>query len=137
MNGSNEFVPNEHLRRARNLKGWSQSDLAEQVGTSFEMVSRWERGVTVPSTYYRERLCNVMAQSAEELGLLGSRFDVLTPLLSPLVFLAFSYADAEKPIVSHLKTTLQERGITPWSSHQLSRQGTGNGRVTLGEIMQA
>ena len=49
-----EFVPNERLRRARSLKGWSQAELAEQVGTSFEMVSRWERGVTVPSHYYRE-----------------------------------------------------------------------------------
>jgi transcriptional regulator with XRE-family HTH domain len=37
---SEDFVPNEHLRHARNLKGWSQADLAEQVGTSFEMVSR-------------------------------------------------------------------------------------------------
>ena len=38
---------NERLRRARMLKGWSQAELAEQVGTSFEMVSRWERGLTV------------------------------------------------------------------------------------------
>ena len=48
-----EFAPNDRLRWARNLKGWSQAELAEQVGTSFEMVSRWERGVTVPSPYYR------------------------------------------------------------------------------------
>jgi transcriptional regulator with XRE-family HTH domain len=45
---SKEVVPNERLRRARLLKGWSQAELAEQVGTSFEMVSRWERGLTVP-----------------------------------------------------------------------------------------
>jgi transcriptional regulator with XRE-family HTH domain len=44
-----EVVPNERLRRARSLKGWSQAKLAEDVDTSFEMVSRWERGVTVPS----------------------------------------------------------------------------------------
>ena len=53
MTSSAEFVPNERLRRARSLKGWSQADLAEQVGTSFEIVSRWERGVTVTSPYYR------------------------------------------------------------------------------------
>ena len=34
-------APNELLRRARILKGWSQAELAEKVGTSFEMVSRW------------------------------------------------------------------------------------------------
>jgi transcriptional regulator with XRE-family HTH domain len=72
MKSSEEFVPNERLRRARSLKGWSQGDLAEQVGTSFEMVSRWERGITVPSPYYRQRLCNVLGQSAEDLGLLRS-----------------------------------------------------------------
>ncbi len=66
-----EFVPNERLRRARSLKGWSQAEVAEQVGTSFEMVSRWERGVTVPSIYYRERLCAVLGQTPEELGLRG------------------------------------------------------------------
>jgi len=47
MKSSEDFVPNERLRRARSLKGWSQADLAEQVGTSFEIVSRWERGVTI------------------------------------------------------------------------------------------
>src|SRR5260370_4016139 len=70
MKSSEEFVPNERLRRARNLKGWSQADLAEQVGTSFEMVICWERGVTVPSTHYRKRLCPVLGMSAEKLGLL-------------------------------------------------------------------
>jgi len=59
-----EFVPNERLRRARSLKGWSQAELAEQVGTSFEMVSRWERGITVPSPYYRERMCSALGQTA-------------------------------------------------------------------------
>src|SRR5712691_9277040 len=100
MKSSEEFVPNERLRRARSLKGWSQSDLAEQVDTSFEIVSRWERGVTVPSPYYRERLCAVLGQSTEDLGLLHIRLDAYTPLPSPLVFLASSHKDAEKPTVS-------------------------------------
>jgi peptide/nickel transport system substrate-binding protein len=136
MKRSEEFVPNERLRHARSLKGWSQADLAEKVGTSFEMVSRWERGVTTPSTYYRERLCVALGQAAEELGLLRDSSDAPTLLPSPLAFLAFSYTDAGKPIVSHLKRVMQERGITLWSSHQLSRQGTGNERATLPEIIR-
>jgi peptide/nickel transport system substrate-binding protein len=136
MNSSEEFVPNEHLRRARSLKGWTQTELAERVGTSFEMVSRWERGVTVPSSYYRERLCAVLGQTPEELGLLRSQPDALAPFSSPHVFLAFAYSDAEKPIISHLKTVLQERGITPWNSRQLSRQGSGTERATLPEIIR-
>jgi len=137
MRSSDEFVPNDRLRRARSLKGWSQAELAEQVGTSYEMVSRWERGITVPSPYYRERLCAVLGQSAKELGLLRSRPDAFTPLPSPLVLLASSHRDAEKPIVSHLKTALQEQGITLLSSRQLSRQGTGNARNALREAVQA
>jgi hypothetical protein len=41
MASSEEFVRNERLQRARSLKGWSQADLAEQVGTSFEIVSAY------------------------------------------------------------------------------------------------
>ena len=137
MKSSEEFVPNDRIRRARSLKGWSQADLAEQVGTSFEIVSRWERGVTATSPYYRERLCAVLGQTAGELGLLRSRPDAFTPLPSPLVFLTSSHRDAEKPIVSQLKTALQERGITLGSSRQLSRQRNGNARTSLREFVQA
>src|SRR5438105_3504199 len=135
--GSEEYVPNEPLRWARSLKGWSQAELAEQVGTSFEMVSRWERGVTVPSPHYRKRLYAVLGKTAEELGLMRDLMDPFTPPLSPLVLLASSHADAEKAIVSHLKTTLQERGIALWSSRQLGRQLTENSRTVLHEVLRA
>ena len=62
-----EHVPNERLRHARSLKGWSQAKLAEEVGTSFEMVSRWERGVTIPTLYFRAQLCTALEMTAEEL----------------------------------------------------------------------
>jgi len=132
-----EFVPNERLRRARLLKGWSQAELAEQVGTSFEMVSRWERGVTVPSPHYRKRLYTVLGKTAEELGLIRDLADPFTPPPSPLVLLASSHADAEKAIVSHLKTTLQGRGSALWNSRQFGRQGTENARAVLHEVVRA
>ncbi len=137
MTNKEDLVPNERLRRARLLKSWSQAELAEEVGTSFEMVSRWERGVTKPSPRYRERLCAVLGKSAEELGLIRDLTGRIKPLLSPLVLLASSHADAEKTVVSHLKTTLQERGIALWSSRQLGRQGTENSRAVLHEVVQA
>jgi peptide/nickel transport system substrate-binding protein len=136
MTSSEEVVPNERLRRARSLKGLSQADLAEQVGTSFEIVSRWERGITVPSIYYRERLCAALGQSTEELGLVRARPDAFTSPSSPLVLLASSHEDAEKAIVSQLKSALQARGFTLWSSRQLSRQGNGTAQRTLREIVQ-
>jgi peptide/nickel transport system substrate-binding protein len=137
MMNPEEFVPNVRLRRARILKGWSQAELAEQVGTSFEMVSRWERGVTVPSPRYQKRLYAVLGKTAEELGLMRDLRDQFTPPPSPLVLLASSHADAEKGIVSHLKATLHGRGIALWNSRQFSRQGTENSRAVLHEVVRA
>src|ERR1700726_4097261 len=134
---SEEFVPNERLLRARNLKSWSQTELAEQVGTSFEMVSRWERGIIVPSPHYRKRLCAVLGQTAEELGLVRDLKNPFIPPSSPFVLLASSHADAEKAIVSHLKTALQERGITLWSSRQHGKQRNGNAQATLHEVVHS
>jgi peptide/nickel transport system substrate-binding protein len=134
---SEEFVSNDRLRQARNLKGWSQAELAEQVGTSFEMVSRWERGITVPSPHYRKRLSDVLGQAPEELGLVRDPKHSFTPPSSPFVLLASANADAEKTIVSYLKTTLKARGITFWSSRQIGKQRNGITAATLWEVVQA
>src|SRR2546430_16472305 len=90
-----EFVPNERLRRARSLKGWSQAALAEQSGTSFEMVSRWERGATVPSLYYRERLCPGLGQTPEQIGLRGQHHHSHATTKHLRSFLARSHAETD------------------------------------------
>src|SRR5690349_11693925 len=90
---SQENVPNERLRRVRHLKGWTQSDLAEAVGTDFETVSRWERGITMPSAYFREHLCRALQKTPEELGFVQSLDEPLVPSSTPCVFLAAAYAD--------------------------------------------
>src|SRR5690349_13099995 len=100
MMNSESPIPNELLRRARIQRGWSQAELAEKIGTSFEMVSRWERGAIIPSLHYRKRLCAALGKSAEELGLIHDLTDPFTLPLSPFVLLAASHADAEKAIVS-------------------------------------
>src|SRR5215467_5612367 len=132
-----EAVPNERLRRARSLKGWSQADLAAKIGTSFEMVSRWERGITVPSPYYRERLCVALDKTSEELGLRGEASDSIVSSATPAVLLISSHADAEKPMVAHLKTLLHDQGIALWSSRQLSRQGRENHRAAMRIALQS
>ncbi len=132
-----EFVPNEQLRRARSLKGWTQAELAEEVGTSFEIVSRWERGVTIPSPYFRKRLCAVLGKTAEELGLLGGRTEPFTLPPSPLVVLASSHADEEKAIVTHLKASLQDRGVTTLSSRQIGKWGGEHSQKAMREVIRA
>src|SRR6266700_1219983 len=132
-----ERVPNERLRHARSLRGWSQAKLAEEVGTSFEMVSRWERGVTIPTLYFRAQLCAALGMTAEELGLVHDPSELLAIPPSPFVFLACSYADYEKAVVSRLKTELQKRGIPLWSSRHIGRQGLEQPRKSLGKAIRA
>jgi transcriptional regulator with XRE-family HTH domain len=66
----NAQQPNRFLRYARQERGWSQQRLAEQIGTTEDVISRWERGARNPSPYYRERLCQLFGKNAQELGLL-------------------------------------------------------------------
>jgi transcriptional regulator with XRE-family HTH domain len=68
--------PNERLRRARLLRGWSQQRVADQINqlpgnarADRELVYRWEAGKRTPGPFYRERLCQVFGMSAEQLGL--------------------------------------------------------------------
>lgn len=61
--------PRKQLTSERLRRSWSQQELAERLGTTPENVSRWERGVTFPRPYYRQKLCDLFQKNAEELGL--------------------------------------------------------------------
>lgn len=58
----------KQLKQERGLHSWSQEQVAEMVGTTAPNVSRWERGVTLPSLYFRQKLCELFGKTAEELG---------------------------------------------------------------------
>lgn len=64
-------TPNHALRRAREQRGWSQEQVAAQIGASAFTVHRWEQGITAPSPYYRQKLCALFGLSLEELGVLS------------------------------------------------------------------
>lgn len=62
--------PNNRLRYYRDLRGWSQQKLADEIDADMKIVSKWERGAATPSPYYREKLCTLFGKNAEELGLI-------------------------------------------------------------------
>jgi transcriptional regulator with XRE-family HTH domain len=62
--------PNELLRRARLLRGWSQQRVADHINApNRQLVYRWETGKRSPGPFYRERLCQEFKMTAQELGL--------------------------------------------------------------------
>jgi|GEM_PF-7054200 len=65
---ANEKKPNRYLRRERDLKGWSQRTLAELVGTTEQVVNRWENGQHTPNRYFQTQLCRLFGKNAAELG---------------------------------------------------------------------
>ena len=132
-----ETIPNERLRRARFQIGLTQAELAEKIGTTFETVSRWERGIKAPGAYYRRKLGEVFGKTAEELGLLIESSPLFVPDSSPCVFLSSAYSDAEVKFVASLKEVLQTRGVTLWSSRTIRRQETRNKRNVLQEAIRA
>ena len=49
----------EELKKLRQLQGWSQEDLARNLGVSFATVNRWENGKTKPSRLAQEKIKQV------------------------------------------------------------------------------
>src|SRR5579885_1374779 len=62
--------PRLRLTEARTQRGLSQQDVAERIGTTHVNVSRWERGVTRPSPYFRRKLSALFGKTEQELDLL-------------------------------------------------------------------
>jgi tetratricopeptide (TPR) repeat protein/transcriptional regulator with XRE-family HTH domain len=63
------------LRQERERRAWTQSKVAECIGTTQINVSRWEKGTTLPGPYYRQKLGELFGKSMEELGLIPESGD--------------------------------------------------------------
>src|SRR6266446_2078630 len=70
MKKDSKPVPNQRLREEREIRGWSQKYVTDQIGADPYYLSRWERGTAAPSPHYRQKLCALFGKNARELGLL-------------------------------------------------------------------
>jgi len=75
MNRTVKVPPRQRLSAERIRRRWSQLEVADQLGTTPGNVSRWERGITSPGTYFRNKLCELFGSSAQELGLTWGESD--------------------------------------------------------------
>ncbi|QBD80036.1 helix-turn-helix domain-containing protein [Ktedonosporobacter rubrisoli] len=127
---------NLRLRRERELRGWSQAKVAEEVGTDPATVSRWERSLSFPYPHFREKLCLLFGKNAEELGLVqedsaepaepavdptSSHHALATPLSLPLY-------DPAIPLPSSISVGLVGRDHL---LEQLRERLCGGGSITL------
>ena len=76
-------MPNQKLRYERERRGWSQQDVADQVGTTPLNVGRWERGVNVPGPYFRQKLSEVFEKTLQELDLVPTSADAEKAIETP------------------------------------------------------
>jgi tetratricopeptide (TPR) repeat protein/transcriptional regulator with XRE-family HTH domain len=70
MKKATDASPNRALKRERELRCWSQLEVADRIGTTAFNVSRWERGITFPGSYFRQQLCTIFEKSPQELNFL-------------------------------------------------------------------
>ncbi len=68
--------PRVRLAEARLSRDWSQQEVAERIGTNYVNVSRWERGVTKPTPYFRRKLCHLFGKTEQELDLEGNAVEL-------------------------------------------------------------
>ncbi len=112
--------PLSHLKQERELKAWTQSDVAERIGTTQVNVSRWEKGITFPSPYYRQKLGELFNKSIQELGLILQKNEEVSassalsdskPSSSPPIwnvpYRRNPFFTGREDILSHLYTILQ------------------------------
>jgi tetratricopeptide (TPR) repeat protein/transcriptional regulator with XRE-family HTH domain len=100
MKHARPSVVNLRLKDARKSRYWTQDQLAEQLGTTPHNVSRWECGVTSPSFYFCQKLCDLFALTPDQLGLTTATSGApeAVPATSPALILATPTREAAPPL---------------------------------------
>src|SRR5947209_16394796 len=62
-----------NLKRERQLRGWSQEDVATRIGSDPKTVGRWERDLTFPSPYFQQKLFDLFGKDARALGFIAEQ----------------------------------------------------------------
>lgn len=72
------------LKQEREQRGWTQSELAERIGTTQVNISRWEKCVTTPGPFYRQKLGELFEKSIQELGFIPQSNEEHNEEVSPI-----------------------------------------------------
>jgi tetratricopeptide (TPR) repeat protein/transcriptional regulator with XRE-family HTH domain len=100
MRRSQKSAPRPRLRltEARTERNWSQQEVADRIGTTHLNVSRWERGLTKPGAYFRNKLSSLFGKSEHELDLDSPPASSSSPLPKPASVSNEALFDAAIPL---------------------------------------
>lgn len=94
---NNQLPFHLQLHYERILRGWSQADVAEKVGSDVKSVGRWESGSGLPRPYYRRKLYEIFGKNAETMGLLEQSSHTTLPPVSTRAALSANGAESVAP----------------------------------------
>src|SRR5437588_1694117 len=133
------------LRQEREQRAWTQSEVAERIGTTQINISRWENCITIPSPYYRQKLAELFGKSIQELGFISGSNEERTKEVSTSVALDSHtplpiwnvpyrrnpFFTGREDILSHLYTVLRDSKVASLTqAHALSGLG-GIGKTQI------
>lgn len=118
---------NDQIRHERKSREWSQSLVAERIGTSPFTVNRWERGHAFPSPFYREQLSELFGKSLEELGLtrvlqeVGSSGSKKSQFLSDLEYMHNEHQTSKNLLISENGHQASKNLLVSENEHHASK----------------
>lgn len=128
------------LKHERELRSWSQEQVAEKIGTTAPNVSRWERGKTFPDTYYRQKLCELFGKSTEELGLIQHDTDAKSKQSTNQQVVAQDSTSSAPVVFPPARNQNRQRMLQKvrifWINGVLEQSLNGSALVALGLHMQ-
>jgi tetratricopeptide (TPR) repeat protein/transcriptional regulator with XRE-family HTH domain len=73
------------IRQEREQRAWTQSEVAERIGSTRINISRWENGTTVPSLYYRQKLAELFEKDVQAFSLISEMSEFVSDEVSALL----------------------------------------------------
>jgi tetratricopeptide (TPR) repeat protein/transcriptional regulator with XRE-family HTH domain len=121
-------IPNSRLVAERQKRGWTQADVADQIGAPNALtVQRWETGKTRPGPLYRRRLMKIFEKTEQELGLIDQSAFLSQPaLFDPTIPLVERLTGRE-----HMLISLQQHLLQPGPSQHALYGLPGVGKTLI------
>src|SRR2546423_1011577 len=122
-------IPNTWLRQERELRGWSQAELADKIGTTAREISRWETGENPPGPFNRTQLHAAFEQNPVKLG--ADQIIRRYPLYENIPIDRSPYFTSREGVLQKLRELLVADKATALKQAVKGLGGTGKTQIAL------